>query len=281
MSGAQSTYPLPISLGTLPAEGSKVVAISQSWALAQLPSGVFTAQYNLLSAFQSGRFTTPQAVMVDNSTVAYSVTLAETELGQRIVVPPFSQGMYPLLASAAPQFTATLNAALDPLSNNLIGPGTTRFYFLNTPQRYYENTLLNFGTTFLSFAEFVNLNARVTLLQPLADPTMRYAFSSLGLTISLSAPGGYPTSIPILARIFEVGNTQSLWEDGYIVPTTSTSILTYYSRNFVFPTPLIQRIAGSSIALELVPGPAGGSNAYPASNQFADVFLTYGILQVA
>jgi hypothetical protein len=148
MSG--SNYPntsnfniLPIQQDMIPrpAEGSKGCLVSIYWDyLFNLVPGVFpiTQNINLLQQYQTGQFTTIQAVWIDNSTVPTSVTLREIETGQTITCPAFSQGMYPIFSGVAPVFTASLNLQPDPNYAVSIGACTTRIVFINTPQRYFE-----------------------------------------------------------------------------------------------------------------------------------------------
>lgn len=150
-------YPIyPILIDRLPrgAEGSKALFVPINWlsvlqqiTIVPTPTRLI-ASLNLLAQFNTGQFTTIQAIYVDNSTCPYPVVITSIETGQQINVNPFTRGMYPIFASVAPAFTIELEFFQTPNYNNAYGNdplvsgqtfGTTRVTFLNTPQRYFES----------------------------------------------------------------------------------------------------------------------------------------------
>jgi hypothetical protein len=99
----------------------------------------YSQPVNLLQSYQTGQFTTVQAVLVDNSLVAYPVTIFSRSTGQRVVVGPYTQQMTPLLVSVAPEFLITLNVPIGVVARDQV---QTQFWFLNTPQAPYATTTI-------------------------------------------------------------------------------------------------------------------------------------------
>src|SRR5579862_9896707 len=143
----------PVNIDRLPrlAEGSKSLFVPISWIQVfnavtpgspTLPTRLI-ASLNLLSQYNTGQFTTVQAIYIDNSTCCYPITVVSLETGQQINVNPFTRGMYPIFASVAPAFIITLEFFQTPNYLQAYGNqnlGTTRVTFLNTPQKYFEST---------------------------------------------------------------------------------------------------------------------------------------------
>lgn len=268
MSGT-ANFPQPITLNTLPAEGSRVVTVILPWSTALQTDGLtYLARWNFLAQFQSGQFSTVQAVLIDNNTVPYEVLLTEQELGQRIRIPPFAQGMYPVLAGPAPKFQAVLSANKDPSYNAFLPVvGTTTFFFLNVPQRPYETRQLAQGQNYLTVSSFQNFIAPVTLLTALGG-NQHFAISGLNLTM-MSQGTGYNSAQQVQITLTESGAAFNLWQDTFSAPSGDLQV---YSKQFVFPLPLIQRSASASLIL--------ACNTYPSGNMLLNYQIIYGIVTI-
>jgi len=128
----------PVNLAVPPREleGSKAGLLVLNWALVKQVNHTYVQPVNLLQLYQTGQFTTVQAVLVDNSLVGYPVRVASLSTGQRVTCPAYSQVMAPLLVSVAANFTVSLmlpsgvTTALDQVN--------TQVFFLNTPQAPYQ-----------------------------------------------------------------------------------------------------------------------------------------------
>jgi len=131
---------LPINQDTIPKEGSKGLPLSVSWPSQRIANdGTMVYSINLLQQFQTGQFTSIQAVWIDNTTNAFAVQLIALETGEIVRCPAFAQGMFPLATSVAPVFNlVNLIANQTGLAVNL--PGSTRLIFFNTPQRYFVSS---------------------------------------------------------------------------------------------------------------------------------------------
>jgi hypothetical protein len=132
----------PISLDVIPDEGSKVIPLAVNWAflfagLVNLDSTI-TTHLNFFRQAQLLRFLRCQSVFVDNSTNGYPVFLTSDETGETIRVNAFTQGMYPLLCGSQPSFIFGMFVPAAPNLGFDQFTGTTRLYFLNTPQKFYE-----------------------------------------------------------------------------------------------------------------------------------------------
>src|SRR5271166_6311701 len=113
MSGSIGLNLLPVNSGVSPKEGSKCCVVNIKWQFTfqQTPYGYYPI--NLLQQYQSGQFSAVQAVFIDNGTCPYQVTIQNTETGQTINCPAFSQGMFNILSSQAPAFIAQLHYVQD------------------------------------------------------------------------------------------------------------------------------------------------------------------------
>lgn len=119
---------LPVTLDTIPRphEGSKACLLSCAWT-----DATTTQFFNLLQQFQSGQFTTVQACLVDNTPSQYPITIRCNDTGFVLVVPAYTQGMFPLLCGQQPGFTVTLQTG-----GLAVGAVfTTSIWLLNTPQK--------------------------------------------------------------------------------------------------------------------------------------------------
>jgi hypothetical protein len=223
MSG--TSYLAPITLDTVPKEGAKVWSFPIAWG-ATVPFG--TAQINLLSAFQSGQFTTPQAVYIDNGTCPYQVRLVCQETGLTVRVPPFAQGTYTLIMGNAPVFSAFLDFA-PPFfvlggTASIITACTTRFYFLNVPRGESERRMplagINTGSTsrVIRFTNATNANPAAS------PPRLDIAFPTANLALPPLDPAtGYYLISSVIMSVIQSG----------VYPTISNLLITMGDSNIV------------------------------------------------
>lgn len=147
----------PVYSDALAAEGSKTCYIKVAWAQTFVSSTPGVININLLQQYQTNQFTAIQSVYINNTTCPYQVTLQCNETGFVITVPPFTQGMYPLLSSSAPTFLAVLSYKADDESGQIIRTCSTTFHFLNTPQGRYQFSLPNYGNNFSNNSNAISL----------------------------------------------------------------------------------------------------------------------------
>jgi hypothetical protein len=125
---------LPVTLDTLPRpdEGSKACLLSCPW----VGAAPYLTRFNMLQQFQSGQFTTIQGALVDNSALPYPVTIACLDTSFVLIVPAYTQGMYPLLVGNSPSFTVMLASG----GVTIAGSPITLIWLLNTPQKPWSNS---------------------------------------------------------------------------------------------------------------------------------------------
>jgi hypothetical protein len=281
MSGATIRYPFPTNSGTLPPEpeGSKVVSAGINWASVLAGSGGYSTVVNLLSQFLTGQFTTVQSVFVDNATNIFPVSVTCGETQQKIVCAPFSQGMFPLIGSAAAQYTVTLGVVAYPAGNTL-PPGSTTLFFLNTPQVPWEQQQIAGGTNFQSINGVISGWAATTQILPALPAAQHYAVSAFALTVmSGAASAVYATSAPLSLVLID-GSAVGfyLWRDGIYAPTTPGLI---YSKQTQFPTPSMQFFAGNPLSLGVLTTGNSLTGGYPAAPGFYAVWeITYGVVTI-
>jgi hypothetical protein len=115
-SGAFGVF--PVGFGYYPTEGSRVVTTQYNWTSQAL-------YYEDLSQLVAlGVETSIQAVFIDNSNVGQNAVLIIAGTGQVIVIPAFSQGVYPVFFTGTPSFQ---------LSVASVNPAVTRCCWLNVP----------------------------------------------------------------------------------------------------------------------------------------------------
>jgi hypothetical protein len=203
MSGAIGLNLIPVSNNVQPSEGSKSAQFNVLWSLTK-PVG--TVQFNFLQQYQSGQFTTVQAVYIDNSTVPYAVNLVCNQTGHVIIVRAFSQGMFPVVASTSPSFTATLEMFTDQTTGIVLDNCTTRFFFLNSPQVPYTTDVSQLENIALTAVppEFAPSGIVFQILPP-AGPNVHYVINFFSTSVTLT--GDAPASLTI--QLGEMGNTVS------------------------------------------------------------------------
>jgi hypothetical protein len=197
---------IPVNQGVAPTEGSKSAAFSVLWSNTK-PFGTFNM--NLLQQYQSGQFTVVQSVFIDNSTCPYQVTVSNQQTQQTLRIPPFTQGMYPIISGANPSYVATLNSVVDNPSGMSFSDITTSFFFLNTPQQPYQITLPNYGANFL-VANGVLISPAMNTLSEIVPPggsNVHYIINAIYLQIVLSEIAA--TEFMIIASLQEMGTSTS------------------------------------------------------------------------
>lgn len=278
-----ATFPAPILLGTLPdaREGSKCVTLNINWQNAGTRIPV-----NLLSQFQSGAFTAIQAIYVDNSTCANACEIYCQETGQVVIVPGFTVGMYPLLTNTAPQFVLTtlwVSAGGSPLYIQ----STTSFYFLNTPQNYFQSSLplLGMGTgSVAALATILTGGARSLVINGGGgapnDGSGRttgwyMVLNAMTLSLSPSNSGAFAGTTQMIVRLSESPNGSGgtvRWSDIIVVAQGTNT--TFYRRDVIWPTGLRMFTPGNSwwIDVDVVPGLFG---------YLAAINLTFGFVNIS
>lgn len=274
MSGAITLYPTPVTLDTLPHEGSKAIVVSLSWSL-----GIETIprQINLLAAFQTGQFTTPQTVIIDNRTVPYAVLVTCSETGLGWITPAFSQRIVPLLVGPSPTFTATLQQY--PIHGSFIAASTTRLYFLNTPRApaaFDYDPMLNFGfqntTLDSALGAIITTNILPALTNQAAALAVQrfYLLKSLNIVFNSQTLVGYPAVTTVQLSLGDVFSP--VWRDMALAPAASLAPI--YSKQTDFNPPLILS-GNAAIPLTISPGPAGGQ---PIGGQ---IDVGFGVVTIA
>jgi hypothetical protein len=279
-SGSTGTFPFPTALGTRPlaSEGSKVVNYPINWTEVNAANRNFTLQINLLSQYQSGQFTTVQAVYVDNSTNIYPVTIVCAESGQSVEIGPFSQGMFPLVSSPAAQYAVTLGVVPYPVDAATFPFGSTDLSFFNTPQAPYETQALAGGTNFQTVNGcFGNVLGPVVLLPGLAGPNQHYAFSAV--SISLIANAGFAAPVPMQAYLQDGNESFYPWRMGFM-STTAAGL--QYRGETTYPQPSMQYFGGNPILFGTTNSGTSGGFAYfgPPSGYFLVWEVTYGVVTI-
>lgn len=278
MSGTVGTFPFPTALGTVPAEGSKVAKFGINWPSVFAASHSFITNINLLSQFQSGQFKSTQAVFVDNSTNIYPVSITCAESGQTVSVGPFSQGMFPLISSAAAQYAITLGVVPLP-AGNTFPLGSTTLHFLNTQQPPYAIQELAGGTNFQTVNGVIPvMNAAVQLLAGLPDG-QHYAISAFALTLaSATAAAAFAAAGPIQVYLEEGATTFFPWRDAFFA---STAPGLFYSKQTLFPQPSMQTVSANALTLNTTSnGGVTGPFAGPVGGYLAVWEVTYGIVTI-
>lgn len=202
---------LPATSGVVPTEGSKVGVFPISWANTT-PFG--SSQLNLLQQWQSGQFTAPQCVFIDNSTNCYSVQIMCLQTGHTLKVPPFTSGLYPLLSSQSPSYAINLlfpNAFIAAGAAANILSVTTTFYFLNTQQAPFINPFPLYGNIFSHNTYNANNigGALATIINTVPSNAMILINS---YTMNLFSPGsGANTTYIISGNLIEINNGSSVY----------------------------------------------------------------------
>lgn len=277
MSGTIGTYPAATQLGTLPpaSQGSKQVNVNIAWATVAVSAGVYTTPINLLAQFNSGQFTTVQAVYIDNLTCGYELILTVVETGFRVRVGAFSAGMFPLVCEQAPQFTASLNAYT--AGTFSLPPGTSKLYFFNTPQKPFTTTALGVGSNFQVLTNQLNITNSSTLVWT-PTPAMiaagqHLAITGINVTLWLDSGGTYSITGMQQLLLTESTTLRTVWAVAAPFQGTSTG-QTVLQTVQTFTTPLIQYDASSSLNFAF-------STPITGANMRGQWTMTYGMLTVS
>jgi len=249
---------VPVSLDTLPLsnrEGSKCAYFNISWAaiLAQYSNPPFvTAKLNLLQQFQTGNFTTVQAVYIDNSTCAAAVLVTCDQTGQNITLNAFSQGMFPIVCNYSPSFTIQ---ALFPYSNGVIqySTCTTKFFFLNTPQKPFVNTIDQLTTT--SFVSNGTFSANpVSIGLAAFSPGTGFRWIWRDLVVSITIGSSFAAGTPVYLSLIEMPGAYTRVQFLDWAPAGVTGLLNYR----IFSNGVVQLYDNTTWDLYISVLPAGG-----------------------
>jgi hypothetical protein len=290
MSGFLNPQPTNVNNDVFPREGSKVVPYTLIWANAGTIN-YRTITINLQSASQTGQFSALQGVFVDNTTNICPVRFASLETGFSFIVPPFTSGFYPILASQWPNITATIiDQGTNYVSKYASYSLTTKCYFVNTPSYPYENALPLGNTAGLV------ISGQFAWIGPLTFPsvgdTQLVIPGSPGAFISLSSflmSGGITTqgatgvstdSINVIQLIENTVASASgfsqFFGTQFYVWSNARNPQYIFDVNYVYPQPIYCQLAGSNIYVSL------GAASLPALTIFY-IFLTvtYGYTIIA
>lgn len=305
MSGTFQNNLIPVWSEVAPGEGSKSCFVSVPWAQTFASGGSpGVAQLNFLQQYQTNKFTAIQSVYIDNSTVPYEVRVTCNETGFLICVPPFTQGMYPLMCSNAPTFTLVLFYDTDTQSKTVNFNCTTDFLFLNTPQNRYQYELPKYGnnfgnlTTLVNFTDAANANPALgqyywnseTQILPPAGANIYYLLTSLQLVIIQD--GVYTPNPPnqfdnefFIEELFTnaVGGAQNwLRYRALFSWNVNTSPPTLFNESILFDPPILTSNPNTGLAVRLTEAtPNGGGVFGDGSGQIRAGFtLCYGTILI-
>lgn len=234
--GAFTGPTVPTQIGTLPPEGSRSATTIIPWQGLWLAGSQSVFQVNLLAQFQSGRFTTVQAVWINNLGVPWAVTVTCQESGQILVVPPFSQGMYPLIGQQSPIFTITLQTSNSGFlgRNPGIVPATTTLIWLNTPQRPYQTQQPPWGGFLNTVVVAIITAGPTTLIPALPNALAGQFFVLMSLHLILQNKVAFASA----QSTVDINNNGTDLRDGVGQGVFST-FLPYYIKEFVWPAGFI------------------------------------------
>jgi hypothetical protein len=229
---------LPSTSGVSPVEGSKVGVFPIAWANTT-PFG--QSAINLLQQWQSGQFSAPQCVFIDNSTCPFTFTIMCNQTGHIIKVPPFTSGLFPLLSSQSPSYSLQL------LFNNLntlfgiqaLTSITTTLYFLNTQQSPYINSFPIYGNVFYNIAFEATIPASgggFTIIENIPNNAMILINA---YTLSILISGAANTSFYLKFLLNEVNGSSILVHDHFFIQTVTDAagiaVVNISPRLFTFP----------------------------------------------
>lgn len=268
-SSASATFPTPVTLDTLPGNGSKAVTIPIAWALVPVTPGRsgndnrVTQTINLLSQFQTGQFVNCQSVYIDNLTCSYGVSLTSTENGQKLTCPPFSSGSFPLLCGAAPIFTVELVSDFFAVAGGSVDNSSTILHFLNTPARTYVSQGAGIYPINKTSAFSANSGNPITgditaiLAGELGTPAVpggldvakHYLINGLKICITLLPPPAGAAPSQQIIQLIESGNSGPtvLWSSRMSGSNTVAEVI--FDETITFPVPILQRDGGNVLAL--------------------------------
>ena len=308
MSG--STFVTPVTLDTIPKEGSRCYVARVQWASTYSYPPYGQTGISLLQPFQSGQFTSVQSVYVDNATVPYRVRLTCLETGLTIHVPPFSQGTYNLLTGNSPSFVAVLDGVTAYYANayasspsSLVGVNsacTTSFYFLNTPRSEGQRLLPSLGMASGSAVSQFRLtnaaNALTTagryqagagLLPSILPAVGANSFYQLRtLIITVTQVGTYTTPVQIPLYLAQGGTSGAIALALLpVMPTASGTPAVLLQASYLFDPPLQTLLQNAIVSFGCsatgVTPPTGGP--YADGSGYIDVqaTLSYGVVTIS
>jgi hypothetical protein len=266
---------LPVALDTFPrgSEGSKTCYFNIQWQNVVNATNDFVVTLNLLQQYQSAQFTTCQYVLIDNQTNPNNVIFTVGESGQTIIVPGFTQGMFPITSSAAPTFIVSMTVAFDIKYNLGFSDVTTNLYFFNTPQKPFLNTLSPIGTNWnraVTGGSFVSPAPIAVIILPGAyyGPPLNYALFEMLITITCTT--AVTAAGLTFLSLFEEDSSGPylIWQDN--IWFTAGVVGTIYRLGFSWGSaPYICRDPYNNVTLKLTG--SGGANTQLTVN------MLYGI----
>lgn len=281
---------LPVTLGTQVDAKAVAFSVRIPWADFFTATSILPAKINLLSQFQTGRFTSVQAVYADNSTVPYQVRLTCDETGQTIVLPPFSQGFYKLLVSSSPTLTASLTVTqLVPGVVTPPVPCTTVLQFLNTKQ---DETQRQVGDTSLqSFSTELIFVAAVDVVPPYHDiavpnvvvlppPTTANTYLIIrSIALNVATLGYYPGPTFMGLRIGDpvTNYASAAWAGG-----DAANFGGEFNQVFTYEPPLIAPVVNTGLVMTVNPFIPTVGGPFPTGRGavIVNAVITYGAVLI-
>ena len=274
-----------LNLNLLPTgrnENSKAAYLSIYWKAVHDATGGFYAVINLLQQYQTGNFTTVQAVWIDNSTAPYEFVLNCLETTQTIRVAPFTMGMFPIFASTSPTFGATLNGLADPVYGLLNTDCTTEIFFLNTPQRYVVIPQPTYGQNWsqYTYGKVVNVAGAVPLvgitgngLQNIGYP-FYYTITSCSVTIMLTTALTANWSTGFQLQEISSGPPFIRYDERHY--SLSGALGVVYRSTWNFPNPMLQIDVNSGWNFQSTVMPTNAGAGFNMT-----ININYGSLQIS
>lgn len=249
-----TTYPFPLMLGLRPKEGPKGASIVIPWASAANPF-----QLNLLSQFQTGNFSTPQAIWIDNSSCPFPIVVNAEQEDQNLWVPATSQGMYPLLAQQAPLITITQQSPAIGAGINYAPAGRTHLTFLNAQQVSWSSSIPLAMPGWQTFQQTgQNPSASVNIFNPAqaisSAFTGKFLISLTGFLLTIACTAAWPATSSPTIFINQAG-AQAFWWDSVTVQTGTVGVV--YRFAYQFPNPIILPGGLSTVIATINDGPVG------------------------
>ena len=192
----------PLFTALIPNEGPKGVGLNFDFSV----SASWLADFQ--QAVDGGRISGVQSLFVDNWASGQTVTVISLETGHRIEVPPYSQGLFPILTIRLPKIQISSS-----------GTGLAAIYFLNVPVPYATWSQAGSGGTSVVVTNTVTVTGTVDIgAQPIA--TFAAAEAPIAPSATAIATGGTAVTV------FPVG-----FNDGVITNPSSETATLYVGVN--------------------------------------------------
>ena len=246
-------FPQPVTLGTIPKEGSKVAHQTINWVdYFDIHNNTTAVKINLLSQFQSGQFTTTQTLYVDNTGTPFPVRFTSEETGQSFIAPPSSHGVYHLFCGPSPVIdVAAYNLKLQYTRTEIFLLNTNHTpYTVSAPAAGYTPSWFNFNN--VAFTSGVKNNWSFVGGTDQAIQLNAFNLTILN-TVALAASG------VLIVQFIETGGPLDgfvLWSDAVLVPASMVTSQMYRAIfNFTNPIRVSSNKATLSLLITLAANP--------------------------